>query len=210
MSTLRPSPSRFETVVIYDALLPYPGAVTQVREDIKVTMDGTCWVGTEAFRCDQDLLGEATSRLIPFLRTYQIFFSLFAISLILGAVYGFFAKPDQAMTSTTTNTSMAPRRSRWLGRCILSIMVLQDLIAVFGVVPTSCLLLIVPLFDTSPTTAPDHIIGFSPGWGFLLALLLTAISCAMTLEFDIYSKELEAKAEAEMQGLLLVHEVKGS
>nr|XP_031860085.1 uncharacterized protein CI109_004449 [Kwoniella shandongensis]KAA5527157.1 hypothetical protein CI109_004449 [Kwoniella shandongensis] len=190
-------PKALSTIVIYEALLPFPGAVNQIKEDISVTLSGRCWSGTTEVECDARLLGRMTSSIIPLLLTYPIFCGLCFFTLISMVIYNHYNTPPppdpQSELELDMDTSPNPDRlpgQRWktvdlVWRSVTLMMALQASMAMLVAVLTSCSLILLPLFDTDSPTSPDHIIAVRPGWGFIITIILMITFCFFLNDMDV-------------------------
>ncbi|WVQ81707.1 hypothetical protein IAT38_003832 [Cryptococcus sp. DSM 104549] len=177
-------PSILASLVAYDSLLELPGRYGEVGERITVDMAGQCWVGDRSVSCCEGLVGKSVHRLIPFLASYQMFYSLLVFSLLLSGLWTVMLRRNWA-------NSLELKVFR---RFILFMMVIKDIVSVCGTVFLGCALMIAPLIDES--SAAEAIVDITPGWGFIISTIMAMLSCFFTLTFENAS-ECMLQEEAE-------------
>ncbi|WWC93601.1 hypothetical protein V866_000436 [Kwoniella sp. B9012] len=178
-----------ENLVEYTSTLPL--SLDENGMKIKMNMDGTCWIGARKVGCEEGLVGKMVSNTIPFLLSYQIFYSLVTYTLLLGVFYHY----------ATTKRWMNNSELKVLRRFTLVALVIRDFIGVFGVIFSSLSLLLLPLIDPSV----DHIIDVKLGWASIISIFAVFGSTLLTAGYDNWSKELLIK-QAE-NGIFLSDEV---
>ncbi|WVQ68246.1 uncharacterized protein L199_006453 [Kwoniella botswanensis] len=154
-----------ESLVEYTSNLPL--SLDENGMKIRINMDGTC---------------KMVSNTILFLLSYQIYYSLVTYTLLLGMFYHY----------TTTKRWMNNSELKVLRRFTSMVLVIKDLIGVFGVIFSSLSLLLLPLIDPSV----DHIIDVKLGWASIVSIFAVFGSTLLTAGYDNWSKEL-LKGQAE-------------
>ncbi|WWD02400.1 hypothetical protein V865_000439 [Kwoniella europaea PYCC6329] len=178
-----------ENLVEYTSTLPL--SLDENGMKIRINMDGSCWVGTRKVGCEEGLVGKMVSNTIPFLLSYQIYYSLATYTLLLGVFYHY----------TTTKRWMNNSESKVLRRFTLVVLVIKDFIGVFGVIFSSLSLLLLPHIDPSV----DHIIDVKLGWASIISIFAVFGSTLLTAVYDKWSKDLLTN-QAE-NGIFLSDEV---
>ncbi|KAK6910657.1 hypothetical protein I203_104689 [Kwoniella mangroviensis CBS 8507] len=163
-----------ENLVEYSSILPL--SLDENGMKIRINMDGSCWAGTRKVGCEEGLVGKMVSNTIPFLLSYQIYYSLVTYTLLLGIFYHY----------TTTKRWMNNSELKVLRRFTLVVLVIKDFIGVFGVIFSSLSLLLLPLIDPSV----DHIIDVKLGWASIISIFAVFGSTLLTAGYDNWSKDL--------------------
>ncbi|WVQ74732.1 hypothetical protein IAR50_004336 [Cryptococcus sp. DSM 104548] len=177
---LSSGPSIISTVVGYDRLAEGSslGEKWEMGERVTIDMSGRCWAGGRSVHCCRELVGKGVSTIIPLLASYQMFYGLLVFSLILAATFRLMA----------SQKSQEVERLKEFRVFALGVMVLKDLISVCGAVFTGCALMIIPLIEDS--IPADNIVDVRVGWGFVVTVVMTLLSCFFTLTFEIESKRM--------------------
>ncbi|WRT68221.1 uncharacterized protein IL334_005197 [Kwoniella shivajii] len=165
--------SELSKIVEYDSLLPEPYGL---YGSIIISVDGKCWIGSEETECHPQLVGDWVHRIIPFLASYPIYYSLSTFSFFLAIVLHFMIR--NRWTDKTESTSFR--------RFTLFVMVLKDLIGILGPVHTSLSLLILPLIDSTTF----QIIDVQLGWGSIMTIFAVFGSTLLTAGYENWSKRL--------------------